>query len=427
MSFHNGDEIPDGAKHEDDERRQNALGERGEAAVSAASPVHSRVRSVVATGLFVGLTTAFILAYALSASGKRQAPVRRPVAAAVESESAAPPLGIVAPAPVSQSAAPPVEHDESPSVVSSLAGSPPPLPSDLGVGSAAGLRVDTPGLASVSSNGPGGAQQPPVAQTPAPLTPTERALSSPVLIEPHTATTGPTMGGGAVESGDGSRAGFDTRRGPGGASGALAASLQPTTTPAVRARVLPTRRWLLPKGAFVDCTLETAIDSTLAGFTTCVTAVDILSADGTVVLLERGTKLVGEARADAKPGQSRVFVLWNEARTPTGVVAELGSPGTDSVGRTGVEGAVDTHFSERFGAAILISLIDGAVQAAVSRSQSGGAVVVNPQTSTAILTEILRQTIAIPPTINVPQGTRLQVLVARDVDFRDVYELQHAR
>ena len=204
----------------------------------------------------------------------------------------------------------------------------------------------------------------------------------------------------------------------------LAASLQPTATPAVRARMLPTRRWLLPKGAFVDCTLETAIDSTLAGFTTCVTAVDILSADGTVVLLERGTKLVGEARADVRPGQSRVFVLWSEARTPTGVVADLASPGTDSLGRTGVQGAVDTHVADRFGAAILISIIDGAVQAAVSHGQTSGAVVVNPQTSTEILTEILRQTISIPPTIKVAQGTRLQVLVARDVDFREVYELK---
>ena len=60
----------------------------------------------------------------------------------------------------------------------------------------------------------------------------------------------------------------------------------------------------------------------------------------------------------------------------------------------------------------------------MSHGQTSGAVVVNPQTSTEILTEILRQTISIPPTIKVAQGTRLQVLVARDVDFREVYELK---
>ena len=48
-------------------------------------------------------------------------------------------------------------------------------------------------------------------------------------------------------------------------AGALQELLRPSLTPAVRAQVLPTQRLLLPKGAFIDCTLETAIDSTLAG------------------------------------------------------------------------------------------------------------------------------------------------------------------
>jgi len=34
---------------------------------------------------------------------------------------------------------------------------------------------------------------------------------------------------------------------------------------AVQAQVLPTKRLLLPKGAFIDCTLETALDSQLPG------------------------------------------------------------------------------------------------------------------------------------------------------------------
>jgi type IV secretion system protein VirB10 len=182
----------------------------------------------------------------------------------------------------------------------------------------------------------------------------------------------------------------------------------------------------LPKGAFIDCTLETAIDSTLPGMTTCVTATDTFGADGTIVLLERGTKLVGETRGQVQQGQARLFVLWTEARTPTGVVVPLDSPGTDALGRSGLTGKVDTHFWERFGAAILVSAIDAGVQYGIQASNSSGTVVVNPSASEDVMTGILRSTIDIPPTITVQQGERIQVFVARDVDFRSVYRLTMA-
>jgi type IV secretion system protein VirB10 len=180
----------------------------------------------------------------------------------------------------------------------------------------------------------------------------------------------------------------------------------------------------LSKGSFIDCTLETAIDSSLPGMTTCITATDVWSADGSVVLLERGTKLVGETRGDVRQGQERLFVLWSEARTPAGVVVELASPGTDELGRSGVTGAVDTHFAARFGAAILISLIDvGTAALVAAQSDGGSSVVIAPQGASDVVSEVLRQTVDIPPTIRVAQGGRMQVLVARDVSFAAVYSL----
>ncbi len=191
----------------------------------------------------------------------------------------------------------------------------------------------------------------------------------------------------------------------------------------VRAERLPTRRWWLAKGTFLDGTLETAIDSTLPGLVTAVLASDTYGADGQVVLLARGTRLLGEVRGSVARGQSRLLVEWQEARTPSGLVVELKSPGTDSLGRSGLTGEVDRHFVERFGAALLVSVLDGAVQAAVASSRKGGGdqVVVTPSGSQDIASEALKDTIGIPTTIRVAPGTRLQVLVARDVDFRGVY------
>lgn len=183
----------------------------------------------------------------------------------------------------------------------------------------------------------------------------------------------------------------------------------------VRASRLPPPTYVLSKGTAIGCTLETAIDSQLAGLVSCLIGSPIRGADAKIVLMPRGTRLLGEARSDVRAGQSRVFVLWVEARTPDGVLVPLASPATDALGRAGVPGRVDTHFFERFGAALMISVVDAAIQGALARP--GATVVVSPQSSEAVLTEILRNTVAVPPTITVPTGARLSVLVARDVDF----------
>ena len=207
--------------------------------------------------------------------------------------------------------------------------------------------------------------------------------------------------------------------------GSLAPLLRAPVAASVRAQILPAQRLLLPKGAFIDCTLETAIDSSLPGMTTCILAADTFGVDGKVVLLERGTKLIGETRGQVQQGIARVFVLWTEARTPAGVVVPLDSPGADELGRSGLPGEVNRHFWERFGAALLISVVDGAVQTAATRN-SGGTVIVDPSASTGVMTEALKGTVNIAPTVTKKNGDRIQVLVARDVDFRSVYELRSA-
>jgi type IV secretion system protein VirB10 len=247
-----------------------------------------------------------------------------------------------------------------------------------------------------------------------------RAAFAPESIDGFTPAS--AAGGEFSHAGALTAAGSAEGNSTGGDFGSL---LRPTAVASARARVLPTQRFLLAKGAFIDCTLETAIDSTLPGMTTCITATDTFSSDGTVVLLERGTKLIGETRGQVQRGAVRVFVLWTEARTPTGIVVPLDSPGADELGRSGLSGEVNRHFWDRFGAAILISTLDGAVQAAVeSGSRGGGAVIYNPSTSEGVVTDVLKNSVNIPPTVTKRNGDRIQVFVARDLDFRSVYELR---
>ena len=360
-------------------------GERSAAPISRARSIQSRAGNILAGGLCMILGMGALIWYYANAFSRPDTARHRAQAAAInraQGEMALPPLGRIdaptSPASLTSPTAPSESTAQGVSAVLSGASAP------------SGATAPTDGDA---------AREAGVNQANAPTPPkqrvSDRRLSGAVFVQ---------QSAGIASS--------SAPRGGQSDTGTLA-------------RVLPAQTFWLPKGAFIDCTLETAIDSSLPGMTTCVTATDTFGVDGTVVLLERGTKLVGETRGEVQQGASRVFVIWTEARTPTGVVVPLDSPGTDELGRSGLSGSVDRHFWERFGAAILITTIDGAVQSAVqSSARSGGTVVLSPSGSQGILTEVLKSTVNIAPTLTKKNGDRIQVLVARDVDFRAVYDLR---
>jgi type IV secretion system protein VirB10 len=386
-------------------------GERGIASINRARSIQSRVSNLFAMGLMSTLGLGLLTWYYAQVVQKH-VQVRHDAQSAskvkAQGEMTLPSLGRIDPP-----AAVPMKHAETIPVMQQVLGPPPDPPSP-----------DLPrnfGTPSAAANYPS-----PQAKTP--QLALERQLSGPAFSDAtgsSTSSATPVTSPEAIGRGGPPMIGSTepTARSASGEA-SVASLLRPSVTPAVAASVLPTQRLLLPKGAFIDCTLETAIDSSLPGLTTCVTATDTFSADGKVVLLERGTKLVGETRGDVRQGSARVFVLWTEARTPTGVVIPLASPGTDELGRSGLPGVVDNHFLARFGAAILISVIDGAIQAGVASRSGGGTVIYNPSGSQDLVTEVLKGTVNIPPTVSKQNGDRIQVLVARDLDFRTVYELR---
>ncbi len=402
-----GDEVPaEPGEGADEQKRLNTVaGERGVASISGTRSLQARLSNALGAGLMAVLAIGFLAWYytqTFARQSRTQAASESRSRQQAKGEMTLPPLGRVDPPVMEQVLGPPPDPPLASLFAASQMARSEPAPYAI-----------PPSYGRPASAGP---EQ----------TKLERRLAGPVFVSASSSTVRPNvpsaMDGAYAPEGVATLGGALASAAP---TSALTDLLEPTATPAAHARVLPTQRLLLPKGAFLDCTLETAIDSSLPGMTTCITATDTFGADGSVVLLERGTKLVGETRGDVRHGTARVYVLWTEARTPEGVVVPLASPGSDQLGRAGLPGQVNRHFWERFGAAILISVIDGAVQAAVQRSTDGaGTVVVNPSTSRDVMTEVLRSTINIPPTVTKPHGDRIAVLVARDLDFRSVYDLR---
>jgi type IV secretion system protein VirB10 len=219
---------------------------------------------------------------------------------------------------------------------------------------------------------------------------------------------------------------------PAGPPSALGNMLKPTVLTGAKARLLPHPDMMVTMGTMIPCTLQTAIDSQLAGYVKCVLPQDVRSTTGNVVLLDRGTVVVGEIGHGLVQGQDRIFVLWDRAETPDHAVIELSSPGTDELGRSGLPGRVNNRWWERFGSAILLSVIQGGLQtgtALAANSGSGGGTFFNSfqANGTNMSDTALQATINIPPTLEKDQGDNVAIFVAKDLDFSDVYNLRVTR
>ncbi len=237
-------------------------------------------------------------------------------------------------------------------------------------------------------------------------------------------TKGLGSGTGDTGSAGGFQASQDTED-----KGAFERRLQGPKLDGVRAGLIGNRDMVIAMGTSIPCTLETALQSDQPGFTSCVIDRDVLSDNGHVVLLEKGTQVVGEYRGGLKQGQARLHVLWSRAKTPTGVVIELASAATDQLGRAGFGGYVDNHFMERFGSAILLSVVSDLTKIGgqAITAQSGYSANGTANTGKDAASIAVEQTAAMAPTLHKHQGELVSIFVSRDLDFSSVYSLKMMR
>lgn len=194
---------------------------------------------------------------------------------------------------------------------------------------------------------------------------------------------------------------------------------QGSTLARARASRLPNRNFLVVAGATIPCLLQTAMDTATPGYVSCLIPRDVLSDNGAVVLLEKGTRVLGEYRSSLKQGQRRLFVLWTRAVTPGGVAIALASPAADPLGRAGFDGELDTHFWDRFGGALLMSIVDDGAYAVAGRDTGSGTARLPSEAASVAL----QNSVNIPPSLRKAQGSEVSIFVAQDLDFATVYGL----
>lgn len=209
------------------------------------------------------------------------------------------------------------------------------------------------------------------------------------------------------------------------------------------------------EGTMIRGVLETAIQSDLPGSVRAVVSEDVWSFDGRRILVPRGSRLIGQYNSAIAQGQTRVLIAWNRVIRSDGVTVQLGSIGTDALGRSGMPGKVDRKILQRYGGALLLTLIGGGAQYLAGLGQEDSqpsqtisqvdpitgqvtTTTVNGNSSQNEAREIAARTISqsiqemanaalqnsmsIPPTIHINQGERIMIFVRRDLDFSALYE-----
>jgi type IV secretion system protein VirB10 len=201
--------------------------------------------------------------------------------------------------------------------------------------------------------------------------------------------------------------------------------LSATRTATAVARRLEELTFVLPKGSYISCILDTAIQSDQAGLVSCTLPRDVYGADGTVVLLDRGSQVLGEYRtATLTYGKRRIFVVWSRVRTPGGVIVDIDSPGTGPLGRAGMGGHIDNHYWERVGIPVLMSAVSFGVDSYAREALTPDESRYLQQTTNNTLSGVLGEMARIKPTLHKNQGDPVSILVARDVDLSPVYALR---
>ena len=196
---------------------------------------------------------------------------------------------------------------------------------------------------------------------------------------------------------------------------------------AVAARLLRTTAYTITEGTIIPAIMETAIHSQLPGLVRAINSADVYSHDGSQLLIPKGSRLVGRYQSDIRRGQVRVFIIWTRIIRADGLSVLINSPGTDPLGRAGLDGDVDTHFFQIFGAAILLSVLDTGLDIGLEMARDQGSNNTNigqgsfNNSGLDRAGEIaLQDSIRIQPTIHIDQGTRISIMVARDLDFEAV-------
>lgn len=189
--------------------------------------------------------------------------------------------------------------------------------------------------------------------------------------------------------------------------------------------IYPTRvstRHVLFEGSVIPIVLEGEINSEMPGRVNGRVVTDVYdSIYGANLLIPKGSRVMGEYNNSVKEGQDRLMIAFSRIILSNGRSIKIPAmDGTDEMGRAGVEGKLDTRFWRVFGPSFLIAAITEVFKPApdvtVNNTGSNNTYV---DATGQILTDVSKKIIGryegAKPIIRIEKGTRMNIVVTRDI------------
>ena len=171
------------------------------------------------------------------------------------------------------------------------------------------------------------------------------------------------------------------------------------------------------EGSFLEAVLVTQLSGDFPGPVLAVVSVPFYSGDRQRVLVPRGARVVGTARAVANQDQSRLAVSFHRLILPDGRSVSLEFHGLNQLGEGALKDQVDRHYFSMFAAVGAVGVLSGLTAARGNPYEGGvagfqaGAGQGLGQAATRILDRFLNRL----PTLTIRAGHRLRIWFTSDV------------
>ena len=166
------------------------------------------------------------------------------------------------------------------------------------------------------------------------------------------------------------------------------------------------------EGSFLEGVLLTQLTGDFPGPVLATVSVPFYSADRQRILIPRGARVVGTARAVQDPDQSRLAVAFHRLLLPDGSWIDLEFTGLNQAGEGALRDQVDRHYLSTFAAAGAVGVVSGLALAGGSpfglRAGVGQGL---GQSATSVLDRFLNRL----PTLTIRAGHRLRIWFTSDV------------